>query len=163
MSTNMRTEDVIADVMKNGDGRKSFRALKLSGGVFDNLDLRGADFRMASVPFASFKNTNLKYANFEGANVCGSDFTNADLHRANFKDANISNAIWRCKDLFGVTLTLECRSFMGLELDSGWWYGWLMYALLMKPPSPEEAEKLKVMMGAERYTVLRQQYAGREM
>lgn len=158
----MGTAEAIAGVMQNGEGKKSFRGMKLSGAVFDNLDLRGADFRNASVPFASFKNTNLKYANFEGSNCCGADFTDSNLHRANFKDANTSNAKWYAKDLYGVTLTLECRSFQGLELDSGWWWGWIMYALLMKPPSDDARDRLIVAMGPERYRVLREQYL-REM
>lgn len=158
----MGNVEAVADVMKNGEGKKSFRGMKLSGANFDNLDLRGADFRNASVPFASFKNTNLKYANFEGANCCGADFTDANLHRANFKDANISNANWHAKDLYGVTLTMECRSFQGLDMSSGWWWGWIMYALLMKAPSQEDKEKVIVAMGAERYRVLREQYM-REM
>lgn len=149
---------IVSEIMKNGDGRKSFRNQKLAGAVFDGLDLRGADFRMASVPFCSFRGTNLKYANFEGANCCKADFTNADLHRANFKDANLSNAKWYAKDLFGVTLTMDCSSFTGLELDDGWWWGFVMYALLMKPPSEEARDRLIAAMGPERYRVLRAQY-----
>lgn len=142
---------------------KKFRNLKLHGAVFDGMDLEKADFRSAAVPFASFKDCNLKYANFEGANCTCTDFTEANAHRANFKDATMCNAKCLFSDAFGITITLECHSFMGLEVKPGWWWGFLFYGLLMKPPSEEAKEKLELAMGPERYMVLKQQYAQRRM
>lgn len=154
--------EVVEEILKSGS--KSFRTLKLQGFDFRPYkNLQGADFRQASVPWCRFDGCNLRYANFEHANCYGTNFDEADLHRANFKNADISEAIMTASDMFGVTITLECSSFKGVVLKPGWWYGFLFYALLMKPPSQEEEDKLIQMMGVNRYTLLREQYARRRL
>lgn len=140
-----------------------FRGLKMHGAIFDDMDLEKADFRGAAVPYASFKRCNLKFSNFEGANCTCADFTDANAHRMNLKDAQMCNAKFLVKDAFGVTITMDCSSFMGLEVPDGFWWGFLFYGLLMKAPSDQAREKLELCMGPERYTVLRQQYASRRM
>lgn len=156
------TQEVVRRIME-GPRPYRFRNLKLSNCVFDNLDLHGADFRQASVPFSSFKNANLKFANFESANLYACDFTDADMHRVNLKDAITSDCIMEAKDLFGATVTMDCRSFQGMKLSPGWYYGWLFYGLVMVPPSKDVEDKLINLLGPERYMVLRDQYARRRM
>ena len=153
--------EVVDEILRSGS--KSFRSLKLQGYDFSGKNLQGADFRQASVPWCRFNNCNLRYANFEHANCYGANFDEADLHRANFKNADLSEAIMTASDMFGITITLECSSFKGLVLKPGWWYGFLMYALLMKPPSKEAEDKLIQCMGVERYTLLREQYVRRRL
>jgi uncharacterized protein YjbI with pentapeptide repeats len=154
--------EVVQQILQSGNLK--FRNLKLPNIDFSGHNLQGADFRGAAVPYCNFSRCNLKFANFENANCYGTQFEDADLHRANFKDAQMSDSsIGMAKDLYGVTFTLECKSFQGIKIDSGWWYGWLFYGLLMKPPSQEAEDKLIQMMGIERYSVLRDQYARRRM
>lgn len=153
--------EVVEGILASGS--KSFRTMKLQGYDFTGKNLQGADFRQASVPYAKFNNCNLRYANFEHANCFGANFDEADLHRANFKNADLSEAIMTASDMFGVTITLECSSFKGLVLKSGWYYGFAYYLLLMKPPSKEVEDGLIKWMGVERYTVLREQYARRRL
>lgn len=162
---NTKTEEEIKKVITsaNGSGRLSFRGMNLPDANFAGMELRSADFRNARMPFANFRGANLKFATFESASLHGADFTDANLHRVSFKDADTSCCKMRAKDLYGVTVTLQCTSFQGMELDEGWWYGWLFYGLLMKPPSQEAEERLIMALGPERYMVLRQQYARREM
>jgi len=162
---NTRTEQEIAKVVEkaNGSGKLSFRGLTLPDANFEGMELRSADFRNARMPFANFRNANLKFATFESASLHGADFTNANLHRANFKDADTSGTKMLARDLFGVTITLQCTSFQDMQLDEGWWYGFLFYGLLMKPPSKEAEERLIAALGPERYMVLRRQYANRSM
>jgi len=155
-------EETVAKILASGS--KSFRGMKFNGHDFSNLNLQGADFRNASVPWCKFDHCNLKYANFEYANCFGSTFHEADLHRANFKNADTSACdMSSVKDLFGVTVTLECSSFKGLKLSPGWWYGWGFYMLLMEPPTKEAEDKLIQFMGVERYRTLREQYARRRL
>jgi hypothetical protein len=144
-------------------GSKDFKRLMLPGADFHGRDLKHADFRGASVISANFRDCDLKFANFEGANLYGSDFTGANLHRANLKDANTSCTVMHVKDLYGVTITLECKSFQGMKLYPGWWFGWIFYALLMEAPSEEWEAKLITFLGPERYSVLRSQYARRQL
>lgn len=154
-------QDLIDAKLAKGD--KNFRGMKLPGGSFVGQDLRRADFRASSLPGAKFNGSDLTYASFESANCSCIDTTDAILHRTNFKDADLAGCIWAPADCFGVTLTLECKTFQGMKILPGWWYGWIFYALLMKPPSQELEDKLIAFMGTERYTVLRQQYARRQM
>ena len=162
---NVRTAEEIQKVVKqaNGGGRLAFRGMNLPDANFEGMELRSADFRNARLPFANFRNANLKYANFESASLHGADFTGANCHRVNFKDADTSGTKMFASDLFGATVTLQCESFQNMELDEGWWWGWLFYALLMKAPSEEAKDRLIQAMGPERYMVLRQQYARREI
>lgn len=157
---NVQTAEQIKKVVDIGG--KNFKGLKLPEAVFEGRDLKNADFRGCTLTDANFKGCNLTYANFEGANCIGADFTDAICHRTNFKDANLSSSKMHCKDMFGCTFTLVCKSFQDVDVAPGWWAGWLYYGLLMKSPSPEHKEKLIQAMGIERWEVLRSQYANRQ-
>jgi len=163
MATMTGTAQQMVDEILKGGRPYKFRGLKLSNFDFSGMDLHNADFRNASVPYANFSKCSLRFANFEGANCYGANFNEADCHRINLKDAVLSDAVMTAADLYGATITLECRSFQGLELSPGWWYGFLFYGLLMKPPSQEAEEKLIACLGMDRYSVLRDQYARRRM
>jgi|HubBroStandDraft_5_1064220.scaffolds.fasta_scaffold01764_9 hypothetical protein len=162
-TTTLSSPNPEIEAILNSSGSKSFKGMKMQGYDFSGRDLKGADFRGASVPWCNFSKCNLRYANFEHANCFGANYDEADLHRANFKNADISMAIMTASDMFGVTITLECSSFKGVTLKDGWWYGFLFYALLMKPPSKEAEDKLIAMIGLNRYTILREQYARRRL
>lgn len=143
---------------------KKFKGLKLHGADFSGMDLEKADFRSASCPYANFSNTNCRMINAEGANFMMTTWKGSDLHRANLKDAQLCEADLRgVKDFFGVTITLECRTWKGVKLDPGFWYGWLYYGLLMEPPTQEDGDKLRVCLGPEHYKVLHDLYATRRM
>ena len=89
---------------------------------------------------------------------------NADLHRANLKECLMQDADMRgVKDFFGVTLTMDCRTWKGLKLDPGHWYGLLFYGLVAEPPTEEAKEKLQLFFGVERYQTLRDLYCTRQM
>jgi hypothetical protein len=154
-------QEQIGSIIRSGS--KNFRNGKFPGGDFSRQKLRGADFRGATLMGAKFVETDLTYVNFEGANLTEADFTEAVCHRTNFKDAKLCYAKMMAKDLFGSTFTLECKSFEGMQTKPGWWAGWLMYGLLMKPPSPEHREKLILAMGVEYWEVLRRQYQLRQL
>lgn len=152
------TLDVIQKCMVNG---KRFKDLKFPGADFSGMSLRNADFRSCMLSHAKFVKCDLTYANFEGANLYGADFTDAILTRVNLKDANLCSSIMNCADMFGITITLECKSFQDMVTKPGWWAGFLFYALLMKPPSQDAKEKLIQAMGIEYWETLRSQYANR--
>ena len=161
--TRQQLEDICTEARKVNKP-PNFRSLKLHGADFSGMDLQKADFRSASCHYANFQDTNCAMANFEGAGLILSQWKGANLHRVNFKDAIIQDADMRgVKDFFGTTITMECRSWKGLKLDPGNWYGFIFYALLMEPPSKEEKEKLQLFFGAERFEVLKNLYANRQM
>jgi len=160
------TKEQLEEIVRNG---KKFRGLKLHGAVFDDMNLEKADFRGCAVPFASFKRCNLKYAIFEGANCTCTNFDGANVHRANFKDAIMCDAKFDVVDAFGMTITMDCKCFSHLKINTGFWYGLLYYAFLMDPIpgpefNPEEAkEKLSLFFGPERFNTLKNLYATRQM
>jgi hypothetical protein len=93
-----------------------------------------------------------------------SHWSGSNLHRANFKDASLCDADFRgVKDFLGATFTMECRSWKGMKVDPGMWYGFLFYGLLMEPPTPEDKDKLTLFFGEEKFAVLRNLYATRQM
>jgi len=160
------SREQLEDIVKKG---KQFRGLKLHGAVFDGMDLERANFKGCPLAWASFKKCNLKSAIFEGANCTGVDFDGANVHRANFKDANLQDAKFDVVDAFGVTITMDCKCFSHLRVNTGFWWGLLFYGFLMDPIAsdsfnPEEAkEKLSVFFGPERYNTLKNLYATRQM
>lgn len=156
------TREQLEDIAKNQ--KKNFRGLVFNGVDFSGMDLEKADFRSARCPYCKFHDVNARFANFEGANVMFSEWRGADLHRANFKDAQLCDADMQgVKDFFGITLTMECRSWANLKVDSGFWYGFLFYGLLMEAPTDIDRDKLITFLGPERYTTLKTLYATRQM
>lgn len=163
---NAKSQETIKKVIasNNGSGKPlCFRGLAIPEGDFSDLDLRSADFRNARIPFGKFHRTNLKYANFESALLHGCEFIDSNCHRMSLKDADMSGMIFRPKDALGLTITLECKSFQDIEVDPGYWWGWIFYALLMKPPSEEAHDSVIQAMGLERWEVLRRDYAVRQI
>lgn len=155
------TREQLERICKEG---KNFRGLKLYGADFTGMDLEKADFRSASAPYCNFSDTNCRFINAEGANFTLSKWKGSNLHRANLKDTILCDADMRgVKDLFGITMTMECRTWKGLKVDPGFWYGFLFYGLLMEPPTEEAKEKLVIMLGPEHYETLRNLYATRRM
>lgn len=59
---------------------------------FEDLDLRGLDFRGANLIKADFKDADCSGVDFTGANLTGADFAGANLKWANFYKANLTGA-----------------------------------------------------------------------
>jgi len=155
------TRQQLDEINKNGG---KFRGLKLHSADFSGMDLEKADFRSASCPYADFSNTNCKMINAEGANFTMTKWDGSNLHRANLKDAILCDAdMSKVKDFFGITVTMECRTWKGLKLAPGFWYGFLFYGLLMEPPTQEDRERLEICLGPERFKTLYNLYAVRQM
>lgn len=156
------TREQLEDIIKNH--KKNFRGLVLNGADFSGMDLEKADFRSARCPYVNFQDTNCRFANFEGANIMFSQWKGADCHRINLKDAQLCDADMRgVKDFFGATFTMECKSWKNLKVSEGFWLGFLFYGLLMDPPTEIQKDKLTAFFGPEKYTVLRDLYATRQM
>lgn len=92
---------------------------------FKGLDLRHADFRLATCSFCDFTDCDLRNANFEGANCFGSNFTDANMKRLNAKDCSLENTVMKPKDCFGMTLTLHCSTYANMEVNNTWLSCWL--------------------------------------
>lgn len=140
-----------------------FTNQKLHGKDFSNQDLVGADFRGCTLCSCKFVNCDLSYTNFEDANCWGADFTEAKLYRTNFRNAILAKSIMKPRDVFGCCFTLTCDTVEDMEINSKFWYAWLMLALLMKAPDQEAANRLISVIGADRYTRYMQVFKDREV
>ena len=143
--------------------KKNYRESKYYREDFSGKDLAYADFRNASLIGCNFSNANCPYANFEAANCREANFTGTNLYRANFKDAALADSIFEPKDAFGMTITLNCETVDGMKIGKIWWFDWVMMALRMRVPLPEEDLELKIInaIGRERYIGLRQLFERR--
>ena len=87
---------------------------------FENMDLKGWNFKGQNLTSANFSGANLEGAcfidatlvstNFEGANLRGADFSCANSWSANFNETN-------CKDALFLSANLTEASFEGANLD----------------------------------------------
>lgn len=87
---------------------------------FENMDLRGRNFKGKNLTSANFSGADLEgacfidailvNANFEGANLKNADFSCANAWSANFNETN-------CKDALFLSANLTETSFEGADLD----------------------------------------------
>lgn len=87
---------------------------------FENMDLKGWNFKGQNLTSANFSGANLEGAcfidatlvstNFKGANLRGADFSCANSWSANFNETN-------CKDALFLSANLTEASFEGANLD----------------------------------------------
>lgn len=98
---------------------------------WSSQDLRGREFHLCA-----FRRADLSYANAEGVNFYGSDFTGARLYHLNAKDAVMAKTIMAPRDALGMTVTLDCNTFDGMEFSRMGWA--LMGFLLSLAKAPEK-------------------------
>jgi uncharacterized protein YjbI with pentapeptide repeats len=122
---------------------------------FSKLKLPYADFRLASLINCKFVDTDLKFANFQGANCFGCDFTGANLYRANMGSCCLENAIFKPRDCYGITITLNCETYAGMEVDDTWLKVWWFIPAVMRIPEPAR-DKLIQFLGSKTYLKYKQ-------
>jgi len=112
----------------SGDQRgRSFAACELSGAVFRDADLYRVSLADANLENATFVNCFAAEASFENARCAGLQAVRTSFYRAGFRGADLTDALlWKCVlaggDFRGarmkrLTLTLDCNSFEGVQLD----------------------------------------------
>lgn len=115
-----------------------------------------------------FDDADMTEADCEGSEFTGSTFRRTNCYRTNFKDAKLGATLFEPKDCFGMTVTLQCKTFEQMKVSPLWWNIWLMLATMMHPvqplaPGPLMEEKLIAFIGAEKYVKLRSMLKGREL
>lgn len=88
----------------------NFENMDLRGWNFKGQNLTGANFAGADLEGACFIDTVLVSANFEGANLKNTDFSCANAWSANFNETNCQNTVFLSANLTGA-------SFEGADLD----------------------------------------------
>ena len=112
----------------SGDQRGgTFAGRDLSGAVFRDADLYRVSFAGANLENAAFLNCFAAEASFKKARCAGIQAVHTSFYRAGFRGADLTDALfWKCvlagSDFRGakvkrLTLTLDCNSFEGIQLD----------------------------------------------
>lgn len=132
---------------------------------FSGMDLRGVPMHHSRFNLCKFRDTDIR-----GNDCTHSDFSGSDLTNVNCNGTDFAHTILGCrffpKDAFGITITLECRTFRGMLVSKLWWFAWIYFALLMIPEKDKGTNLSDILiqaLGCERYTRLKQLFANRQI
>lgn len=142
----------------------------LSRQKFFRKDFKGQDLSGADLSYSEFTCCNFRDANLSNANCSYSDFTGSILVNTKCTHTNFMKSKLACafqpSDAFGMTLTLECRTFKGMVISKMWWFGYIYFAMLMKPEEEngkDLRDKIIEAIGTERYLKLHRLFSSREI
>jgi hypothetical protein len=114
---------------------------------FDRSNMSNAEAEWSSFDYSSFKETKLSYTSF--------------------KESSLTGTIFEPSDAYGMTLTLQCKTFQGIRISQLWFLCWLLFGSMMtaaKYPVDEPwNDKLIALIGAERYVKLKALFCRREL
>jgi hypothetical protein len=115
----------------------------------------------------NFDRADMTEADCEGSEFIGSSFRDTVMYRTNCRDAQLAGTVFEPRDCFGLTLTMQCKTFDKMKVSPMWWYSFIAFAALMLPGSVKEQEdllnRLIQCIGPERYVRLRTLLAKREL
>lgn len=152
--------------------KKEYRGRDLSRQRFYQVDFSSQDLSKLKLRQSLFHRCNFDAADMtetdcEGSEFFGSTFRNTVMYRTNCKDAKLAGCVFEPKDCFGITVTLQCKTFDKMKVSPMWWYVWMCFAGLMLPGSVRECEELQNRLiqavGPERYVRLTTLMSKREI
>jgi len=142
----------------------------LSRKKFFRKDFSGQDLSGQDLSYSEFVCCNFTDANLSNANCSHSDFTGSVLERTKCTHTNFMKTRLACafrpSDAYGMTLTLECKTFKGMVISKIWWHGFVYFAMLMKPEEDngkDLRDKIIEAFGVERYAKIKRLFATREI
>lgn len=140
---------------KNRYFRKKFNGQSLVG-----QDLSHTEFTCCDFTDADLTDADCSY----------SDFTGSLLVRTKCTNTNFAHTKLACKfepsDAFGITWTLECRTFSGMQTSKLWWFSMLYFAMLIKPELDKGIDlrdELKKVFGGDRFERLKNLFLTRQL
>jgi hypothetical protein len=143
----------------------------LVGGRYEKEDFAGNDFRGQPLAGMVFHQCNFDGCNFTDVDCTGTDFSGSSFRKAictrtNFRNAKLANTVFEPADCYGMTLTMDCKTFENMRVSQLWWYGWLLFGTMMIPavgPVPGNLRDVLIgAIGAERFVKLRDLFTRRE-
>lgn len=134
------------------------------GRDFTGMDLRRAAMRSSLFMNCNFTNADMAEADCSGSDFQGSIFEQTNCYRTNFKDAVLANTKFNPKDCFGMTVSLQCKTFKGMKVGALWFFAWLLFATMMHPFGSEAGlvDRVVEAIGAERWVKLKAVFGKRE-
>ncbi len=143
--------------------------MDLSRQRFYSRDFSGQDLRKVSMRGSLFSSCNFDSADLSEADCTGSDFQGSSFdqttcYRTNFKDATLAGTRFNPKDCFGMTLTLQCKTFQGMKVGALWFYAWLLFATMMHPfgDTSDMVDRVVTAIGPERWVKLKALFGKRQ-
>lgn len=134
---------------------------------FSGQDLSKAKMKHSLFSECNFDNADMSEADCQGSEFFGSTFRDTKLYRTNFADAKLANTVFMPRDAFGITLTMNCKTFENMQVSQLWLLSFLMLGSMMlpetEPVKTDFRDGILAVIGAERYTKLRAMFARREM
>lgn len=132
---------------------------------FSGQDLSGQDLSSTQFTCCNFTDTNLS-----GADCSNCDFTGSLIVRTKCTNTNFANTCLACKfepsDAFGITWTLNCRTFTGMSTSKLWWFSNLYFSMLMRPEldkGKDLRDELKKVFGEDRLGRLKDLFRRRQI
>lgn len=132
---------------------------------FKGLDLSGQDLSHSEFILCNFEDTNLSNADCSHSVFTGSKLKNTKCTHTNFMKSRL-DCYFHPSDAYGMTLTLECRTFKGMVISRLWWYGYVYFAMLMLPEKDKGKDLHDAIIqafGTERYLKIKALFAAREI
>ena len=132
---------------------------------FTGQDLRGQDLSDHVFLRCDFTRADLTGANCTNSSFVGSVFRDTLLTNVNFTNANLGATVFEPADCYGMTVTLQCKTFLNMRVSRQWWLCWAMLHTLMLPSDDTESlrDKLIAVIGAVRYVKLKELFARRDL
>jgi hypothetical protein len=131
----------------------------ITGQDFSGQPLRNKVFKGLKFQDCNFDRADLSYADCSYASFISCSFKDSICYRTNFKDSILANSVFEPADCYGMTITLNCKTFENVQLSQQWWFSMLIFLASMIPASGPVKEDLRAklieMIGAVRYTKLR--------
>lgn len=133
---------------------------------FSGQDLSGKD--LSSTEFVA---CNFTKADLSNADCSNCDFTASILKDTKCTNTNFSHSCLACmfhpSDCFGMTLTLDCRTFSRMNISLKWWFSFLYFAMQMVPEKEKGIDlrdKLKQeVIGSQRFERLQTLFKNRQL
>ena|SRR6201996_9868304 len=143
----------------------------LSNKQFFRKDFSGQDLSEQNLSHSTFTCCNFNKANLTKANCSYSDFTASTMIGTKCTYTDFSHTklacVFRPMDAFGITWTMECRTFKGMTVNMLWWLCYIYFAIMMTPDKEKDGsdprDKLITLMGKEKYLKLAAMFKAREI
>jgi uncharacterized protein YjbI with pentapeptide repeats len=132
---------------------------------FSGIDLRGVPMHHSRFNLCKFVGSDMSGNDCSHSDFSGSDLTNVRCNGTDFGHSTLGCRFYP-KDAFGITLTMECRTFKGMMVSKLWWLSFVFFATLMIPEKDKGADLNDLLikaLGGERYIKLKQLFEARQI
>lgn len=134
-------------------------------------DFSGQDLSGKDLSHTDFICCNFTDANLSDANCSYCDFTGSMLKHTRCANTDFSHTCLACHfepiDAFGITWTLDCKTFTGMHTTKLWWFSNLYFSILIRPDIDDKEDalrkELEKVFGSEKLAKLKALFIRRQI